>query len=176
MRLVMILALLSASSLLAVDTASGDARVFVSNEADGTVSVIDPVRRVEVAKVEVGPRPRGLGLSPDGSLLYVALGTANEIAAVDTERLTVVKRIAAGSDPETFAVHPGGNLYVSNEDQGTASVLDPDSGERLEVLSLKRPYRSWGTAGSVHGAGLWAASKVVPAPKNESRTGVVSRL
>lgn len=111
-------------------------RLFISNEADGTVSVVDPERAVVVASVDVGSRPRGLGLSPDGARLYVAIGNENLIAAVDTTSLEVVQRIPAGSDPEAFAVHPNGHLYVSNEDEGTATVIDPTNGQHLAVLKV----------------------------------------
>ena len=49
--------------------------LFVSNEGDGTVSVVDLDDRAVIATIEAGTRPRGLGLSPDGTRLYVALGT-----------------------------------------------------------------------------------------------------
>lgn len=111
-------------------------RLFVSNEGDGTVSVIDTERSEVVASIEVGSRPRGLGLSPDGTRLYVAVGNENLIAAVDTTSLEVVQRIPAGSDPEAFAVHPNGQLYVSNEDEGTATVIDPATSQHLAVLKV----------------------------------------
>ncbi len=111
-------------------------RVFVSNEGDGSVSVIDLDAGEVVATIAVGARPRGIGVSPDGERLYVALGSDNEIAAVDTRSLEVVQRIPAGSDPEAFAVHPNGNIYVSNEDEATATVIDPASGKHLAVLTV----------------------------------------
>src|SRR5256886_9350947 len=49
------------------------ARAYVSNEDDGTVTVIDTQRLAALATVTVGKRPRGLVLSPDGASLYVAL-------------------------------------------------------------------------------------------------------
>src|SRR5205814_3281311 len=48
-------------------------RAYVSNEDDGTVTVIDTQRLAALATVTVGKRPRGLVLSPDGASLYVAL-------------------------------------------------------------------------------------------------------
>src|SRR3979490_1528430 len=49
------------------------ARAYVSNEDDGTVTVIDTQRPTAVAAGGVGRRPGGLVLSPDGASLYVAL-------------------------------------------------------------------------------------------------------
>src|SRR5215831_15472747 len=48
-------------------------RAYVSNEDDGTVSVVDLGRQLVLTSIEVGKRPRGLVLSPDGATLYVAV-------------------------------------------------------------------------------------------------------
>jgi len=47
--------------------------VFVSNEKEGTLTVIDGSSQQAVATIPVGKRPRGVHPSPDGKLLYVAL-------------------------------------------------------------------------------------------------------
>ena len=47
--------------------------VFVTNEDSGDVSVFDAARDAVVSRVRVGKRPRGLRVSPDGRLLYVAV-------------------------------------------------------------------------------------------------------
>src|SRR5579871_1108703 len=49
------------------------ARAYVSNEDDGTVSVIDTEQLRSIATVSVGKRPRGMVLSADGARLYIAL-------------------------------------------------------------------------------------------------------
>ena len=61
--------LLSAQAL-----AGPTSRIFVTNEQSDTVSVIDGDTNQVEATIEVGKRPRGIGLSPDKSELYVALG------------------------------------------------------------------------------------------------------
>ena len=33
-------------------------------------------------------------------------------------------------------MHPNGNIYVSNEDEATATVIDPASGKHLAVLTV----------------------------------------
>jgi len=111
-------------------------RLYVSNEGDNTVSVID-TRTGEVEKtVSAGGRPRGMGLSPDGSKLYVALGDDDAIGVIDTNTLEQVKTIPAGSDPEAFAVHPNGAIYLSNEDEAKTTVLDPATGEIVAEIPV----------------------------------------
>src|SRR5262245_30924900 len=48
-------------------------RLFVTNEVSGDISVIDVGAAKVVTTIPVGKRPRGIKISPDGSLLYVAL-------------------------------------------------------------------------------------------------------
>ena len=87
-------------------------RAYVSNERDATVTAIDTRADRVVDRIEVGARPRGIRVSPDGARVYVALsyssqqapGTINKIAAVDTASGEVAAKYDAGSDPEQFAV------------------------------------------------------------------------
>ena len=48
-------------------------RVFVTNERANTVSVISGSTLKVEATIAVGKQPRGIGLAPDGSALYVVL-------------------------------------------------------------------------------------------------------
>jgi PQQ-dependent catabolism-associated beta-propeller protein len=112
-------------------------RVYVSNERDGTISVIDAATDEVVDTLEVGSRPRGILVSPDNEQICVALskpadGRAGEdtIVCLDGDSHREVGRYAAGSDPETFSLSlDGRRLYVANEDVGRATVMDLESGE-----------------------------------------------
>src|SRR5256886_8707746 len=76
LRTAMLRGALAASLALVVfllPAGAGAARAYVSNEDDGTVTVIETRRLTALATVTVGKWPRGLVLSPDGASLYVAL-------------------------------------------------------------------------------------------------------
>ena len=111
-------------------------RLFVTNEEDDTVSVIDSRSGETVKTIEIGGRPRGIGFSPDHSTVYVALGDEDAIAEIGTDSLEILRKIPAGSDPEAFAVHPNGTIYLSNEDSGLASALDPKTGKILAEVEV----------------------------------------
>jgi len=123
------------------------ARVYVSNEADGTVSVIDTAAQRVMTTIPVGKRPRGLHVSHDGHRLYVALSgsprggpgvdestlppadrTADGIGVIDLDNLTLEKTISSGQDPESFDLVGDGELVVSNEETAEASIVDLDKG------------------------------------------------
>jgi PQQ-dependent catabolism-associated beta-propeller protein len=111
------------------------ALLYVTNERTGSVQAIDTVTDHVVRTAHIGNRPRGLAVSPDGKRIYVAVSwwrdgrrarSGNEsIVALDAKTLGVVARYPAGTDPECVAVSPDGQrLYLSNEDAGTATIVD----------------------------------------------------
>ena len=111
-------------------------RIFVTNEKSNNISVIDAETLNVEHTIDVGDRPRGIGLSPDSSELYVAISEENKIVVLDPNSLKILRDFEAGSDPETFGVHPNGNIYISNEDDAKASVFDPKTGKQLAEFKV----------------------------------------
>ena len=146
--------------LLGLPLAAYAGHAYVSNEDGRTVSVIDTDTAQVVDTIEVGKRPRGIKISPDGRRLYVAVSglpkcppsmpdaqcahmkrdlTADGIAVVDVQAHKVVQVLPAGSDPEQFDIDRSGRrLYVANEDSGTLSVVDIARGEVLTRIAVGR--------------------------------------
>ena len=136
------------ASPAAAPAAKPGPRVYVSDETGGIIAVIDPARREVLQKINVGKRPRGIRVSPDGSQLYVALSgspiggpgvdesklppadrAADGIGVIDLASGTVVRKYQSGSDPESFSISADGRmLFVSNEDAGEMTALDLESG------------------------------------------------
>jgi PQQ-dependent catabolism-associated beta-propeller protein len=105
-------------------------RIFVSNEKDNTVTVLDGATLAIKATVPVGARPRGMVLSKDGRSLYICTSDADHIEVLDVATLTVTRTLPSGADPEFMALSPDGTkLYVANEDNSEVSVLDVQKGE-----------------------------------------------
>lgn len=112
-------------------------RVFVTNEWEHTLTVLDGETHEIIETLDVGERPRDMGFSPDGSELYVALGIPDLIAVVDPVELEVLRKIPGGEDPEAMSVHPEtGHIYISNEITEEVKEIDPTGeGEILARLS-----------------------------------------
>lgn len=130
------LVLLAAATALVCAGREPTGRLFVTNEGTDSISVIQSKTGELEKTIEIGGRPRGIGFSPDRSVVYVALGDDNAIGVIDTQTLEVLRKIPAGSDPEAFDVHPNGRIYLSNEDDGLASVLDPSTGEIVAEVEV----------------------------------------
>jgi YVTN family beta-propeller protein len=129
-------------------------RILVTNERGGTLSVIDGVSRKVVNTVPLGKRPRGMKLSPDGKLLYVALSGspiagpgvdektlppadkgADGIGIVDMTTLKLVNILRGVSDPEQLAISGDGKrLYIASEDTGRGIILDAVTGKTIASL------------------------------------------
>ena len=78
-----------------------------------------------VGRVEVGPEPRGVALSPDDKTAYVAVGTADEVARIDLDAREVSGRLAVGREPRGLAISPDGStLVVGNSRSGSLSLVD----------------------------------------------------
>ena len=111
--------------------------VYVSNEKDNTISVIDAAELEVKATMPVGQRPRGIGLSPDGKRLYVCASDDDKIEVVDTATQEIIGSLPSGPDPELFVLHPSGNpLYVANEDDNLVTVVDVARGSVLAEIPV----------------------------------------
>src|ERR1044071_5687856 len=89
--------------------------VYVTNEASGDLSIIDAATNQVITTLRLGKRPRGIQISPDRKLIYVALSgspfappgvdedslpppdkSADGIGIVDTEKNALLKIIPGG--------------------------------------------------------------------------------
>jgi len=111
-------------------------RIFVTNEKGNSVSVIDPANNTVIATIDVGNQPRGIGKSPDGSEIYVALGEEGKIAVIDPKEMKLTRKFDSGPDPEAFGVHPNGNIYISMEADAKAAVYNPKTGEQITLVDV----------------------------------------
>ena len=119
-------------------------RAFVTNERDGTITVID-TQHDSVVGLRVGARLRGIRLSPDGRTLYVARSTDplrqayreadNRIVALDATSGRIRAEYDAGGDPEQLALSPTARRTSTQETGRNRDALrhrlgQPDAGGR----------------------------------------------
>ena len=117
--------------------------VYVTNEKDNSVTVIDTVKQEVVKTFKVGQRPRGIILSNDGKWLIVCTSDDNIIQVYDAKTYEFVKSLPSGPDPELLILHPNGKtLYIANEDDNLVTVVareSQDFGTRKSVVIRRRP-------------------------------------
>lgn len=130
--------------------------LFVSNEIEGTVSVIDTAAREVVNTIQVGKRPRGIRSNEEGSKVFVALSGSpmggpgvdesklppperryDGVGVIDVKSGRLERILPGGTDPEQFALSADGrHLFIANEDAGTTSVLDVEAGTIVKVIEV----------------------------------------
>ena len=104
---------------------AGHSRVYVSNSAQDSISILDAERSRLIATIRLEPSsgvgglrgvlPFGLALSPDESRLYIACAGINAIAVFDTRSNFVLGYIPTGWFPARVALSKNGRtLYVAN--------------------------------------------------------------
>ncbi len=110
-------------------------RGLVSNEADGTVSVIDLETARQIKEITVGPHlshPEGIAIDPKADRAYVTVTHQDLIAVIDTRKLEVERTLSVGR-PEGIGTAP---VDVSVTRDG-CFLLSANSGEdALAVFAL----------------------------------------
>src|SRR6202165_5003749 len=97
---------------------------YVSNEKGNSISVIDTDKMATIATIKTGQRPRGIEVSRDGKLVYVALADDDIIQVFDAKTFNSAGDLPSGPDPEQFTMDPAGKLlYVANENDAMGTVL-----------------------------------------------------
>ena len=115
-----------AASLLVLATSNALAyNVFVSNEKDNTVSVIDSETLEVVHTIKTGNRPRGIILGNDGKWVIVSVSDDHKLQVFDTKTFEFIKDLPSGPDPELPFLHTSViPLYLANEVFFLVSVVD----------------------------------------------------
>ena len=106
------------------DLDASGTHLYISNEEDAELTVLDLATKQAVGHFKVGLEPEGVLLNHDGSVVYVAAEGSNLVHAIN---LASRKRtdIPVGTRPRRFALTPDGKqLWVSSELAGQVDVID----------------------------------------------------
>ncbi|HKP89388.1 MAG TPA: alkaline phosphatase family protein [Thermoleophilaceae bacterium] len=103
-----------------------DGRGLISNEADGTVSVIDLKAGTKLKDIKVGAHlshPESIAADPTADRAFVAVASEDRVAVVNTKSMTLDRqlelgrRAGRGTEPTHVAVDPYG-CYLTSADSG----------------------------------------------------------
>jgi YVTN family beta-propeller protein len=138
-------------------------KVWTANSGSGTVTSLSLTGDAR-KHINVGGVPMGFALSPDGTRLYVATRSSNEVVIIDTATDEVTTRLTVTGEPVRLQVTPDGRyLGVTLIASGELALIDTWSmrefhripiGARAEGLTFD-PRRQIGYASAQ------AANKIV---------------
>jgi YVTN family beta-propeller protein len=104
---------------------------LVTNSGDNTATALDVAQHSVISTIQVGPRPLGVDISPDGRFGYVvnsgsaaAAAPNGSLTAIDLGTLKVIATAPLGISPERVVFSPAGQeAYVNNAGDGTITVI-----------------------------------------------------
>ena len=111
----------------------GGRKGLVSNEASGTLSVVDLQSAAKLRDIAVGPplsHPEGIAIDGAGARAYVALSALDEVVVVDLHHWRVERTISVGRSaglgtmPVALAISPeGARLFVAESGADELAVI-----------------------------------------------------
>lgn len=117
-----------------------DSAAFVTNKADGTLSVID-IRKLAVVKnIPIGSQPVSVAFSPLSRALYVANEGDGTIAAVDGVRFEITARMKAEPGLRSIRVEPRQHRFgfAVNSVKNTVYIFDTASNRLMHSVPVGR--------------------------------------
>jgi YVTN family beta-propeller protein len=127
-------------------------RAFVSLENDGAIAVVDAQAHKFLHLVQLQgqgatpkPRPMGIAVHPDGSMVYVTAGSFGHLFLVDPAKKTSTTSLEVGQRPWGVAILPDGKTIVTaNGPSNDVSFIDIASKQVVKKVSVGN--RPWGVA------------------------------
>jgi YVTN family beta-propeller protein len=119
--------------------ATKEARIYVANYGDSTISVVDAASNKVVKVIEGIAMPHGVVTSPDGKRIYVSSESEQVIDVVDPESGKIVKKIALSGRPQNLAITADGArvLVCIRSDPAALDVVETASLEKVKSIPMK---------------------------------------
>jgi len=146
-------------------------RIYVSNEYGAGITVLDGESYEQINYIDITGRPgevrpRGMGVSPDGSVIYVAVSDffpvletpEDKLVAIDVETGEVTLEISAGGNPERLFVSPDGTqVWAALEAIAQGGGYYTETGE--EIATFRTGVEPEGVAVSPDGRYVYLSAE-----------------
>lgn len=119
-------------------------KVLVTNWCSMDLDVVDTAKGEVVTTIPIdGKHPRGIAITPDDKVAFVAVMGSDKTVRVDLESGKTSDFAATGDGPRHLLVSPDGSkLYISNNGAGTVSEVDATTGKTLREAQVGSEPRS----------------------------------
>ncbi len=115
---------------LAVHPKTG--QLYVCNEANHEVWILDPVTLTLLGTVATGQHPHSCVFGGDVQHLYVSNWGSRSVSLIDTEAKQHVRDMTVGIRPNDMALSPDGRLFVACSGDNTVHVIQTQTMEKVE--------------------------------------------
>src|SRR5215471_13354864 len=132
-------------------------RIYVSNEADSTLDVVDGKSLKVTNKVKLSGHPNNIAVAKDGKRVYVGIIQApGGVDVIDTTTMTNLKTLPTQGSIHNAYVSPDGKYVVAGSIAGkTVNVFDAQTDERAWVLDMGLGVRPMAFATNPDGSTKW---------------------
>jgi len=112
--------------------------LYVANEDDNMVTVLDVKEGIAVTEIPVGVEPEGMGISPDGTVLVNTSETTNMAHFIDTATHEITDNVLVDARPRFAEFNADGSqVWVSSEIGGTVSVIDTATRQVVHTIGFE---------------------------------------
>jgi YVTN family beta-propeller protein len=118
---------------------SDGTRLWVLCHKDNTLYAYDTAALTESSHLTVGLSPYRLAYDAHGRTLYATLFDSNEVVAVDADTMQLKGKVTVGEGPLDVACTAEGRLYVSNNEGGSVSVVEPAAWQQATATPSPSP-------------------------------------
>jgi YVTN family beta-propeller protein len=132
-------------------------RIYVSNEAESTLDVVDGKSLKVIKQIPLSGHPNNIALSPDGGRVYVGIRQApGGVDVIDTASLHNVKTLRTKGTIHNPYVTPDGKYVVAGSIDGkTVNVFDAHTDQNAWTLELDLGVRPMAFATNPDGSTKW---------------------
>jgi YVTN family beta-propeller protein len=124
----------------------------VSLENDGAIAVVDGKQHKFMRLIQLQgtgntpkPRPMGIAVHPDGSVVYVTAGSFGSLFLVDPAKNVSTGAMPVGQRPWGVGILPDGKtIYTANGPSNDVSIVDLAT--KQVVKKIAAGDRPWGIA------------------------------
>ena len=125
-------------AIMSLGVASAQPYAYVANGGPHTLGVLDTSTNTFTdTTITLSGAPNSIAITPDGSRVYAALGTANSVAVVSTATSSVIATIPVGSNAVRAIMNADGSqVYVMNQNSNSVSIIDTGTNKVLSTLTV----------------------------------------
>lgn len=170
--------------LAALPMAAAPLRVYVTNSAGDSVTIVNPASDRVVGEFRVSRNPHGIVPSPDGKRFYISSEGEDVLDVVDRSSLRITRRVPIGRRPNNIAITPDGRrVYVCIRSGSTVDIVDTASLEKVKSVPVgDAPHNiyctadgKWMLATSMGGKKITAIDVRTESPEFEIPLGGIPR-
>jgi DNA-binding beta-propeller fold protein YncE len=116
--------------------------LLLTHTGASAVDVFDPAKRRTIAQITGLQSPRSIAVDVQAGRVYVADHGTNSIAIITTDGWKVIDSIALSGSPDALLLEDTGELYWSDAEAGTLSLLDLRTKQDVAKVDLGGMPRS----------------------------------